>query len=58
MNRNVPSSLCPYFAPMRWLKVAAAYADQEMAKLCSNHWRSSVLVPIAGPVRERRPRAR
>ena len=55
MSRNVPSSLYPYLAPICWLKTAAAYADRQMAELCSNRWRSSVLVPIAVPVKARRP---
>jgi hypothetical protein len=27
--------------PARWVRAAVAYADQEVAKLCSNHQRSS-----------------
>lgn len=55
MNRRTAGlPLYPLLAPMRWLKVAAAYADQEVARLCSNRWRNGVLVPVAMSARVRR----
>ncbi len=56
-TRTAGLSLYPHLAPMRWLKVAATYADQGLANFCAHHWRNS-LVPVAIPVPVRRPRAR
>ncbi len=59
MNRRTAGlSVYPQLAPLRWLEVAAAYADGELAKLCSTHWRGTALVPVAIPARLRRTRAR
>ncbi len=59
MNRRTAGlSLYSCLTPMRWLKAAAAYAGQEVAELCSNHWRSSALMPAPIPAQVRRARVR
>jgi hypothetical protein len=56
MNRSTGSSLYSYLAPARWLKSATEAAARELAKLCSHRWGGLALIPVAIPVRARRPR--
>lgn len=56
-RRTVGLSVHNHLTPVRWLRMAAAFADQEFAKLCSDRWRGGVPVPVAIPA-VRRSRAR
>lgn len=53
---NVSQYSC--LTPARWLKAALATVDDELARLCANHWRDARLVPVAIPERNGRSGSR